>query len=126
MATSKIFVVAYMDFSITDFKIYASYKEALKVYLQSSISETIKLLCDSSDDDEGIHVDSDSENEDLTCTLFVYELEGAEYKLVKDYDIDSFQDYIESREDASKEFLAQLKQEIKQEIPEDITAYFSE
>ena len=126
MAT-KLYVLAYMDFSITDFKIYASYREALKIYLQSSINETIKLLCDSSDDEE-IHVDSDSENdENLTCSLFIYELEGVEYKLVKDYDIDNFQDYIEAREDANKEFLSQLKQQIKDDqISESIKECFSE
>jgi hypothetical protein len=127
MAT-KLYVLAYMDFSITDFKIFASYTEALKIYLQSSITETIKLLCES-DDDEGIYVDSDSDtsSENLTCSLFIYELEGHQYKLVKDYDIDSFQDYIESREDANREFLTELKQQIKQDqIPDDIRACFSE
>ena len=125
---NKLYVLTYMDFSISDFKIYTSYEEALKIYLLSSIRETKKLLCDSESDD-AIKVESDSDNEsneDISCSLFVYELEGVEYRFVKDYDIDTFQDYLESIEDASKNFLIELESKIKEnDIAEELKAHFS-
>jgi hypothetical protein len=126
---NKLYVLTYMDFSISDFKIYSSYEEALKIYLLSSIRETKKLLCDSSDSsDDAIQVESDSESdEDVSCTFFIYELDGVEYKFSKDYDIDTFQDYLESIEDASKEFLVELESKIKENnISDELKAHFSE
>ena len=125
---NKLYVLTYMDFSISDFKIYNSYQEALKIYLLSSIRETKKLLCDSdSENNDAIKVESDNESEeDVSCSLFVYELDGVEYKFIKDYDIDTFQDYLESIEDASKEFLVDLETKIKENnISEELKAHFS-
>ena len=126
---NKLYVLTYMDFSISDFKIYNSYEEALKIYLLSSIRETKKLLCDSeSENNDAIKVESDSESdEDVSCTFFIYELDGVEYKFIKDYDIDTFQEYLESIEDASKEFLIELESKIKEnDISDELKAHFSE
>ena len=126
---NKLYVLTYMDFSISDFKIYNSYEEALKIYLLSSIRETKKLLCDSeSENNDAIKVESDSESdEDVSCTFFIYELDGVEYKFIKDYDIDTFQEYLESIEDASKEFLLELESKIKEnDISDELKAHFSE
>jgi hypothetical protein len=125
---NKLYVLTYMDFSISDFKIYKSYEEALKLFLLSSIRETKKLLCDSeSENNDAIKVESDSESEEeVSCSLFIYELDGVEYKFIKDYDIDTFQDYLESIEDASKEFLVDLETKIKENnISEELKAHFS-
>jgi hypothetical protein len=125
---NKLYVLTYMDFSISDFKIYNSYQEALKIYLLSSIRETKKLLCDSdSENNDAIKVESDNESEeDVSCSLFVYELDGVEYKFIKDYDIDTFQDYLESIEDPSKEFLDELETKIKENnISEELKVHFS-
>lgn len=143
---NKVYVLLYMDVSVSDFKIFSNFNDALTEYLRSSINETKKLLaeeveqsCEEDQESTDVVSEDDTEDEtytpdedcstddDLTCVLQVFEINDgtSEYRPVKDYDIDYFHDFVNGKENVS-EYLDTLEQAIEDnQLPAEIVSSFT-
>ena len=140
---SKIYVITYMDIAILDYKIYGSFEVALKEYVSNCIDETRKIVLEKLDDDDSdsntVSVISSS-GDDLTdyssisddegiatCILQVLELDTVshEYVTVKEYDIDTFQEFLGEMENLDQ-YLEGLEDKLKNdELSEDLFLSFT-
>lgn len=142
--TNQVYTILFMnmDMAVLDFKVFGSFKAALKVYLQQAIKESKERVeeeeeteneedLDSEEDDDEDY-DEDDEDE-VTCIFQIFELpkkEGAvEYELKSEYDIDSFIEFLSEKTDADA-YVEQLEKDLSVDsptggIPEDILAAFT-
>lgn len=119
MTDTKIYCVVYIGEGIDNFKLYNSYEYALKEYLARCIKETKLLLKDDSDTDSQIsNLESEDNFSDDTCILQVFEphADSKELLLIKEYDIDIFEDFISEKDDVEV-FIASLEDSIKHDVP---------
>lgn len=138
---SKIYVITYMDVAILDYKIYGSFEVALKEYVSNCIDETRKIVLENLDDSDSNTVSViSSSGDDLTdysslsddesvatCILQVLELDTAthEYVTVKEYDIDTFQEFLGEMENLDQ-YLEALEDKLKNdELSEDLFLSFT-
>lgn len=113
---NKLYVLLYNDVAIADFRIFNNFDDAFIEYLKFSVIETQKLL----HDEESEKDDDSNEFESLTCSLQIYELDNSEFKTIKEFDIEFFQDILSSKEDFEN-YLNTLKIDIfNGQIPNDI------
>lgn len=135
---SKIYTVVFMnaDMAVLDFKLFGSYKAALKEFLKEAILETkekfAEVIADKDEDenDSEFDVTSDSETDDsdyeeeeedddeTTCILQIHELSqlsggksSEEYELKIEYDVESFQEFLDEKEDAF-DYMSQLEKDL--------------
>ena len=110
----KLYVLMYTDVAIADFRIFNNFNDAFIEYLKFSITETQKLF------HEDLNEDEEDQFDDITCSFQIYELEKSEFKTIKKFDIDFFQDILNSKEDLEV-YLNSLENLVKKgEIPSDI------
>jgi hypothetical protein len=92
-----------------------------------TIIETRKLLSEDELDQQCIINEIDGEDnqfEDITCTLQIYKLENSEFKPLKEFDVEFFQDILSDKEDL-EEYLNLLEESIcNGQIPENIINVF--
>jgi len=141
----KLYVLMYSDIAISDFRIFSNFDDALIEYLKSSIFETKNLLLEDDEDeinpkclieeiddndeecDEEEDSDEDNDSEDdVTCTLQIYNISSdtSEFKAVKEFDVDYFQDLISEKENLG-DYLDDLEEKINDNnIPSEIKNAF--
>jgi len=105
---SKIYVVGFDD----DYSIFATFKAALKPYIESCVLETRSLFDDVSED----------QDVSISGTLKIYELDEEEYELVKTYDLADFQAFLDTREEDLEEYLDKLEE--SDEFPDEIYSFY--
>jgi len=125
----NVYATVYLDASsITDFKLYTSLTDAMKEYFKCCVKETQWLI-----EDEDMRQDvSDDDGDDQipwTCILQIYrpspESESSELELVREFDIDEFQNLVGETEDIDV-YLAFMKAALENDqIPEELLAMFT-
>ena len=136
----KLYLLLYLDEDVSDYKLFASFDAAAKLYLKSAISETRKLLqevncigeeeedeaiekIDTEDDDE----DYEPDEEESSCMMQVLEYNSStkEYVAVKDYDVEVFQSFVEDMEEVDA-YLDILEESLDNDvIPDTIRKMFA-
>ena len=116
---SKIYVLLTVDVGISDLRVFADHKEALKAFLISCIHETQCLL-----EDENVSILSSSHGDETTHILQFMELdEGGEYKVVKDFDVNDFQEMVGDQDDV-EDYLTKLSEELEEKVPDNLVEFF--
>lgn len=129
---SKVYTIIFMnaDMAILDFKLYGSYKAALKGFLKEAIMETKEKFAEENENDSDesefdVTTESDSDYEEeeddddeTTCILQIHELSelsgeesSGEFELKIEYDVESFQEFLDEKEDAL-DYMAQLEKDM--------------
>lgn len=102
----RIFVLTYIESEILGVRIFNDYNLALKEFLTHCIAETLEML------------EKDNTDTVIDCTLEIQEPQESEFETIKQYDIDYFQTFIETKEDI-EEYMGELHASLKNNVFDD-------
>lgn len=122
-------MLIYLDESLSDVRVFWDGKEALSLFLKSCIKETKQVL---REDTESISTsdivstsDESFKDDEKTCVIQVLEKGAGEYNIVKEYDIDFFQDFVGDKEDIEG-YIKHLEDDLDNNIiSEEISSTFT-